>query len=100
MYASYCAACHGADGKGDGPVATALKVQPTDLSSLASRDNGKFPTIHVIQTLRQGSVAAHGTSEMPVWGPLLKTFSPLQESNGVVELRIKNLTDYVKSLQK
>jgi hypothetical protein len=71
-----------------------------DLTSLASRNNGKFPTIHVIQTLRQGSVAAHGISDMPVWGPLLKSFSPLQGSNSVVDLRIKNLTDYVKSLQK
>jgi mono/diheme cytochrome c family protein len=104
MYRGYCAACHGADGKGDGPVATALKVQPTDLTSLASRNNGKFPEAKVRYTLSQGSVAAHGTSDMPIWGPVLKSLSPSQisdsGSDSVVAMRINNLTNYVKSLQK
>ena len=99
MYTNYCAACHGAVGKGDGPVATALKVPPTDLTSLASRNNGKFPAAKVRYTLSQGSVAAHGTSDMPVWGSVLKSVSP-GGSNTDVEMRINNLTDNVKSLQK
>ena len=28
MFKEYCAVCHGPSGKGDGPVATALKVPP------------------------------------------------------------------------
>ena len=35
MYQSYCAVCHGVDGKGNGPAAQALKTQPTDLTMLA-----------------------------------------------------------------
>ena len=39
----YCASCHGTGGKGDGPIASALKVRPTDLTSLARRNRGAFP---------------------------------------------------------
>ena len=35
MYTSYCAVCHGLDGKGNGPAAEALKVPPPDLTALA-----------------------------------------------------------------
>ena len=33
-YQSGCAACHGADGKGKGPLTAALKSTPTDLTVL------------------------------------------------------------------
>ena len=36
MYVTYCAACHGVDGKGNGPVASSLKTAPTDLTQLAA----------------------------------------------------------------
>src|SRR5512137_2588513 len=71
MYMSYCAACHGKDGKGDGPAASALKAPPPDLSALAKGNNGKFPSDHFAAVLRFGTPApAHGTSDMPIWGPL------------------------------
>ena len=41
----YCASCHGTRGKGDGPIASALKVAPSDLTSLARRNRGAFPEI-------------------------------------------------------
>lgn len=34
IFRSYCAACHGVDGKGRGPVASALKHAPPDLTSI------------------------------------------------------------------
>jgi mono/diheme cytochrome c family protein len=43
MYNSYCAACHGKDGKGGGPAAAALKTAPTDLTTLAQKNGGKSP---------------------------------------------------------
>jgi mono/diheme cytochrome c family protein len=42
-YQSGCAACHGVDGKGAGPVADALKTKPTDLTMIAKKNNGVFP---------------------------------------------------------
>ena len=33
LYVSYCLLCHGIDGKGGGPLAKAMKITPTDLST-------------------------------------------------------------------
>lgn len=97
MFMRYCAACHGAAGKGDGPVAVALKQAPVDLTTLAKRHDGKFPDDLVANVLRNGVKApAHGDAKMPIWGQL---FSKLDSDPVVVDMRISNLTTYVKSLQ-
>ncbi len=44
LYHAHCAACHGSDGKGNGPAAAALKTKPADLTVLAKNNGGKFPT--------------------------------------------------------
>ena len=98
MYTNYCAPCHGVDGKGHGPTASALRAQPTDLSSLSKNNHGKFPDAHVITVLQFGSeLPSHGSQEMPVWGPILWQTS--HGNAGEAELRIANLTKYVESLQ-
>lgn len=98
MFADYCAPCHGVSGKGDGPAAAALKTPPADLTQLAKKNNGKFPMDHVMNDLRQGSsLSSHGSSDMPVWGPLFKS---LDTTNPVmVDQRIHNLSVYIESLQ-
>ncbi len=99
MYQAYCATCHGIGGKGDGPVASALKVPPADLTALSNRNNGKFPSVQVVNIITGPSgAAAHGTKEMPVWGPIFRTMEHQHESE--VRLRVANLTDYIKSLQQ
>ena len=99
MYKEYCAVCHGKDGKGDGPAAAALKVPPADLTTLAKQNNGKYPNLRVTSILRgQTQLAAHGSQEMPVWGPLFHALDTSQ-SNSIVEMRITNLNSYLESLQ-
>ena len=96
MYANYCTPCHGQDGKGQGPVASALKDQPTNLTR---GNNGKFPAAHVTEVLENGvSIPAHGTAAMPVWGPILGKMDVTnpQDKN----LRIANLSHYLRSLQE
>jgi mono/diheme cytochrome c family protein len=98
MYMSYCAVCHGKDAKGNGPAAEALKVPPTDLTLLAQKNGGKFPSAHVTSVLRgQASPAAHGSADMPVWGPLFWQMGGGHETE--VTLRISNLSKYLESLQ-
>jgi mono/diheme cytochrome c family protein len=100
MYDSYCAACHGKDGKGDGPAAAALKVPPADLSQLAKNNGGKFPADHVASVLRFGVEApAHGSKDMPTWGTLFSSVDNVSASDAMVQLRIHNLTKYIESLQ-
>jgi mono/diheme cytochrome c family protein len=98
MYTAYCAVCHGTDGKGGGPAASALKVPPADLSLLSRSNGGKYPALKVTSTIRGESVIpAHGSKEMPVWGSL---FWNLSGGNGAeVEQRVANLTKYIESLQ-
>src|ERR1035437_3577167 len=49
LFRAHCAACHGSDGKGGGPVAPALKAKVPDLTVLAKNNGGKFPTARVRQ---------------------------------------------------
>jgi mono/diheme cytochrome c family protein len=99
LYTRYCASCHGTDGRGMGPAASAFKTPPPDLTLLARRHDGKFPYVYVENVLRFGvTFPAHGSSEMPVWGPI---FGSLENYNEVaVRQRIKNLCDYLASLQQ
>ena len=94
MWKDYCAACHGTSGAGNGPAADILKSPPQDLSLMTKRNNGKFPEEHFAAVLRFGDGGhEHGTSDMPLWGPLFR-------SQGAAGLRIHNLSEYVKTLQK
>src|ERR1019366_10393602 len=74
MYVTYCAVCHGADGRGNGPAARALKAPPADLTTLSQRNGGVFPENHVNSVLQFGSEnPAHGSADMPIWGDLMLT---------------------------
>lgn len=99
MFVSYCASCHGKDAKGDGPAANALKQLPADLTTLAKRNGGKYPTDKVTSILRgQTKLMAHGDQEMPVWGPVFWRLSQGREEQ--VQMRIANLNRYLESLQE
>jgi len=96
---AYCSPCHGRDGKGDGPVAPALKRRPSDLTTLARRNHGSFPRADVRGFITNGSreIPEHGSSVMPVWGP---TFRALDSSDRSVALRIANVVEYLASIQQ
>jgi cytochrome c553 len=98
-FASYCAPCHGHDGKGQGPVADALTTTPSDLTKLAARNKGVFPSRSVRDYLTHGNetVQAHGSRTMPIWGP---TFRAFDSSDKAVALRIANLVTYLESIQQ
>jgi mono/diheme cytochrome c family protein len=99
MFHSYCAVCHGTDGKGAGPAASALKVSPTDLTELSAKSGGKYPAMHISSVLRgEAETPAHGSKDMPVWGPLFRHLS--QGHDAEVQQRIANLNQYVESIQK
>lgn len=97
MFGTYCAPCHGLDGKGDGPAASALKKKPADLTELAAKNGGKYPSSHVYAVLKQVDSPVHGSKEMPIWGSL---FSSVSANDAEIHMRITNLVSYVQSLQK
>jgi mono/diheme cytochrome c family protein len=98
MYTEYCAPCHGIDGKGNGPAANAMKAPPTDLTQLARKHDGKYPANSVASVLKfGGGPGAHGSAEMPVWGPLLQSLNKFDDT--VVQQRVSNIVSYIETLQ-
>jgi len=98
MYRTYCAVCHGLDGKGNGPAASALKQAIPDLTLLSKKNRGEFPAFKVSNIIQGDAVvAAHGSKDMPMWGDVFENLKP---DESVVKLRIHNLTQYIGSLQE
>lgn len=96
-FKAYCAACHGADARGTGPAAKALKTPPADLTTYAKRHDGKFSAADVEATIVGKYVTdAHGSREMPIWGPV---FTALATDDLQAKLRLANLVDYIRSIQ-
>ena len=99
LYKNYCASCHGLQGKGDGPAASALKSKPADLTILAKNNGGKFPAVRVRKVIvgDEPSLQIHGSREMPVWGPI---FHRIEDDQDLGNVRIKNLSEYLQSIQQ
>lgn len=103
-FATLCVVCHGTTGTGDGEFADILTVKPTNLTTLAAKNNGEFPYLKVLRTLDgRTTVRAHGVA-MPVWGDVFK--AEIGDSAGpygaelLIRARIVALVDYIESLQK
>jgi mono/diheme cytochrome c family protein len=99
LFLMYCATCHGRTGTGGGPVAPALKTPPTDLTTLARRNGGVFPAMQVGVMLsgpRRATLPAHGSAEMPVWGPIFRALDP---NDSQAAVRVANLVAYVEAIQ-
>ena len=98
LFRFYCASCHGRDGKGDGPVAAALTRRPPDLTTIAMRNGGGFPTDQVegFVTGNRVPTLAHGSAEMPVWGPIFWALDPQDRMN---RIRIQNVVAFIDSIQ-
>jgi len=72
---------------------------PPDLTSIVPRHNGVFPRGEIRAFIANGSpdLPAHGSSEMPVWGP---TFHALDSSDRAADVRLANIVEYLKSIQR
>jgi mono/diheme cytochrome c family protein len=98
LFHSYCASCHGAAGKGDGPVAPALNSKVADLTTISQRHGGTFRQVWIGQLIEgNDSVIAHGTREMPIWGPI---FHQIENDHDYGHVRLKNVTDYLRTMQE
>jgi mono/diheme cytochrome c family protein len=101
-YLQYCASCHGAEARGDGPTAAALSKPPPDLTRIAARRGGEFP-VEELAMLIDGRTptVAHGTRTMPVWG---EQFASEENADAmgdqIVAGRIRMLIAYLQSIQE
>ena len=99
LFRAHCAACHGPEGKGNGPAGAALKTKPADLTVLAKNNGGRFPTQRVQRFISgdDPSLPSHGSREMPVWGPI---FHQVEEDQDFGNVRLQNLIKYLETIQQ
>lgn len=105
LFLSRCAACHGAGGQGDGPMAALISIPVANLTQLAARNGGDFPRVRVVQTI-DGRVLPRGhggDGPMPVFGPILGGGSAVLDGpdGGVIQTKgdVVNIMLYLESLQ-
>lgn len=61
LFLQHCQKCHGADGKGKGPLAEALKLKPANLTLLPNEVNSSYLLVQINE----------GKGSMPQWKDLL-----------------------------
>ena len=99
LYLERCAACHGASGSGDGPMAHMLRHEPPDLTRLAERNHGRFPSARVYRVIEGRDVESHGSREMPIWGDVFKVRRN-GASHDTARARIDAIVLYLESIQR
>jgi mono/diheme cytochrome c family protein len=99
LFTIHCAPCHGVSAQGNGPMATAMRKPPADLTKFAMRNGGIFPAERLRRIIDGREIASHGDREMPVWGVAFRTI-PEGGVYGSIEARIDALVKYLASLQE
>jgi universal stress protein A len=99
VFRTYCASCHGATARGDGPLASAMKKKPANLAEIAKRNGGQFPSELVFKTIdgRQ-PIRDHGGPDMPVWGDVFTRSRDAGDAERVKAV-IQSLVEYLDSIQ-
>ena len=104
-YRISCLTCHGVGGRGNGPLAQYLRVEPTDLTQITKKNKGEFPFLKMIYTIDgRMLIKLHGATSMPVWGSRYKAeagdkFGPFGAET-YVRGRILSLAYYLESIQE
>jgi len=102
LYKVSCAACHGVDARGNGPVAPILKVPVPDLTLIASRRGGLFPADEIYRIVDgQADLGAHGPRNMPVWGYEYFGEEPDDEAaHEEATQKVESLVEFLGSIQR
>ncbi len=85
-YETYCVACHGIDGKADGPGAVALNPRPRNLTDKAWQ--AKVDDAHIHKVIKEGGAAVGLSATMTAWG------------GAINDAEIDNVVKYVRQFGK
>ncbi len=102
-FATLCAGCHGADGKGQGAAGAGMEPRPVDLTRVAANNGGGFPRLQVMGHI-YGFTPGRSESPMPEFGDLMEGPTiPYDAGDGIVTptpVRLIALMEYVESMQR
>lgn len=108
-FIQHCSACHGLDAKGFGPKTGSLKVRPSNLTLMSQNNGGHFPTKKLTDLIDgrpdKGLSRSHSNGDMPSWGYVFRNEKGHSLATNVTaekqtKVRIHNLVEYIRSLQK
>lgn len=100
IYQFHCATCHGLEATGNGPMAGALIVQPTDLTQLTKNNEDTFPITRVIMRIDgRDPLVSHGSS-MPIFGEFFEGYDvALKTETGQPIMTSKPILDLMSWLE-
>jgi mono/diheme cytochrome c family protein len=99
LYRTYCTSCHGAGGHGDGPAARTLQTALPDLTTIAERHGGRYPSAEIAQIIDgRKPLPSHTAGDMPRWGVILQRMEAGNER--AAQARVDALVGYLESLQR
>ena len=84
LYTSYCSACHGDKGKGDGVAAKGLPAKPADHTNGAVMT--QLSDKYLIDVISKGGGAVGKSAFMPAWGSSLN------------DKQIRDIVAYIRSI--
>ncbi|WP_146590002.1 c-type cytochrome [Puniceibacterium confluentis] len=104
LFQQNCSVCHGADARGDGPMARAMVKAPKDLTLISVRHRDRFPRAKVMSTIDgyARSTRLDGPG-MPEFGGLLQgDLVPYDSGDGKMTptpRKLVALAEYLESIQ-
>ena len=84
LYTTYCASCHGDNGKGDGVAAGSLPVKPQDHTNGAAMN--KLTDQSLAEMISKGGGAVGKSTFMPAWGASLN------------DKQVRDIVAYIRTL--
>ncbi|MEP4991981.1 MAG: cytochrome c [Paracoccaceae bacterium] len=103
FFAQNCTSCHGADARGAGPSARALKDTPTDLTKLSAENGGTFPEARALAYIYGDPVDSHLARVMPQFGDEMALDLVPVEIEGILTptpRELAGLLFYLESIQQ
>lgn len=105
LYLDYCSTCHGAEGKGDGPLAGDWDKPPADLTGIARRNGGTFPLTQVMSKIDGYGRSGLKGETMPEMGQVFQDARQVMVDTGdgidtPVPEPLFELAEYLRSIQE
>jgi cytochrome c peroxidase len=101
LFVEHCAACHGVNGLGDGPVSARLTTPPPDLTRISERRNGVWPMLEVMRIIDGYAQRTNPRAEMPVISDFLEgKLVKFDTGNGQTTRAPANLLAMVRYLER
>jgi len=102
LFVNHCSACHGAQGEGDGPVASVMQVSVPNLRTLSQRNDGTFPVESATAYIDGRELpVSHGDRYMPIWGNVFAWPGSAgdEQTELAAQRRIATVVEFIRQMQ-